>query len=91
MIISESFQITICHRSNFILESFYFSFVCLYLVICLAPFQCFLFVCILLFVLHLFNVFACLYLVICFTLFQCFFFGVGLYFIMIFFNESDIS
>jgi hypothetical protein len=34
-----------------------------------------LFVCILLFVLHYFNVFAYLYFVVCFTTFQCSFFG----------------
>jgi hypothetical protein len=60
MIISESFQIIICHRSNFILECFSFFFclfVSCYLSCTLSMF---------LFVLHIFNVF------VCFTHFQCF-------------------
>jgi len=76
MIISESFQIIICHRSNIILECFSFFF-CLFVSCYLFyTFSMFLFVCILLFVLHLFNVF---------------FLGVCLYFIVNFFNESDFS
>ncbi len=74
--IPKSFWIMIRHRSNSILVSF-FSFVYLYFVICFAPFQCFclfvscclsctlsmfLFICILLFILHPFNVFFLLFI-----------------------------
>jgi hypothetical protein len=53
--ILKSLRIIICHKSNSILELL-FLFVCLYFVVCLSLFQCFLYICILLFVFHPFNV-----------------------------------
>jgi hypothetical protein len=47
------------------------------------------YVCILLFVLHTFNVFVCLYFVVWFTSFQCYFYFVYLYLVVNFSNESN--
>ncbi len=89
--ISKSFRIIILRRSNFISELVYYNYYYSHLFI--FKFYFILFfqsICILLFLLHTFNVFIYLYIVVCLTFFESFFL-VYFYLIVNFSNETFID